>query len=215
MFTNYNKPFHILKSALMIPQTDAKFWEKVIALTFSHYSGKRISEIPLLFNNNMSQRISVKTLCVKKIMNSEEFYNTYKDEKWAINAFNSNLVTLNNTTYGDFLYWYCVEYSEQFQHLRNIVDGLYFFPSTYCHNDAILLDFQNNIILIVSNKIHAGQRDTYRKSIKKGIQSVDPNKFYLTNCTEGGTDLARGCEWWGNFANTKQVLENANKAGNR
>ncbi|KAG2386081.1 hypothetical protein C9374_003230 [Naegleria lovaniensis] len=213
-----NNSISVLNSLLTLPQHDPKKWEMVFSLLLQHHSGKFIKDnlilSPLILGENSdttterkkrpySQLLDHKFV-IKSFIRSNDFYRKYYTSKWAQEVFKKENSS-NKNILGDVLYFHCLlnynKHMEEYESSANnistfadIIDGLYFYPSEYCHADGICLNFSEQPYgIIVSNKLHNCQRDKFLEHVKKGVKSVNANNFYKEKF---GTNLIAGCSWW-------------------
>ncbi|KAG2383721.1 hypothetical protein C9374_004392 [Naegleria lovaniensis] len=212
-----NNSISVLNSLLTLPQHDPKKWEMVFSLLLQHHSGKLIKDnlilSPLILGENFdtterkkrpySQLLDHKFV-IKSFIRSNDFYRKYYASKWAQEVLKKENSS-NNNILGDVLYFHCLlnynKHMEEYESSTNnistfadIINGLYFNPSEYCHADGICLNFSEQPYgIIVSNKLHNCQRDKFLEHVKKGVKSVNANNFYKEKF---GTNLIAGSSWW-------------------
>ncbi|KAF0983189.1 hypothetical protein FDP41_011167 [Naegleria fowleri] len=183
--TKISNPISVLNLLLSLPQHDPKKWEMVFSLLLQHHSGKCIRD-----NLILSPLIL-------------DFYRKHYTSKWAQEVL-TNTDNIDSNMLGDILYFHCLlNYNKHIEEsstnntitFKDLIDGVYFYPSLNCHADGICLNFSEQPYgIIVSNKLHNCQRKTFLDQIRNGVKCVNANNFYKAKF---GPEVIGNCRtWW-------------------
>ncbi|KAF0980977.1 hypothetical protein FDP41_012765 [Naegleria fowleri] len=140
---------------------------------------------------------------IKSFIRTNDFYHKHHTSKWAQEVL-TNTDNIDSNMLGDILYFHCLlNYNKHIEEsstnntitFKDLIDGVYFYPSLNCHADGICLNFSEQPYgIIVSNKLHNCQRKTFLDQIRNGVKCVNANNFYKAKF---GPEVIGNCRtWW-------------------
>ncbi|KAF0981824.1 hypothetical protein FDP41_012481 [Naegleria fowleri] len=140
---------------------------------------------------------------IKSFIRTKDFYRKHYTSKWAQEVL-TNTDNIDSNMLGDILYFHCLlNYNKHIEEsstnntitFKDLIDGVYFYPSLNCHADGICLNFSEQPYgIIVSNKLHNCQRKTFLNQIRNGVKCVNANNFYKAKF---GPEVIGNCRtWW-------------------
>ena len=198
-----NNPISILNQLLTIPHDNPQVWNKIFPLLLQHHCGKSLKNNAVIANlitkGSPYEPLMELNFEIKSFIQSINFYYKYRTSKWAQALLNRSV---KKFAQGDVFYFHCLlNYNKPIEEnssttFKDIIDGLYFYPSTYCHADGICLNFSDDgpYGVIVSNKLH--NFDTRREfliAVKKGIKCTKVEEFYINY--DLFNSFFCGCDW--------------------